>query len=155
MCKGEGEREGIQSDLNAVTIPTSPAPSFFPCPPLPLPLAPPPALDVSHLWPPSSLWVELDREERLVLVLEPFVAAVVGVDKQRLPVCAERVGIHCKAVVLRGDVAAAVFEVDARLVLPAVSERKLVRRRARGQRKQLVPKANSKDWLVLPQCLRV
>eukprot|EP00041_Stephanoeca_diplocostata_P038084 m.1475850 g.1475850 ORF g.1475850 m.1475850 type:complete len:419 (-) comp25156_c0_seq6:211-1467(-) len=99
----------------------------------------------------SGLGVELHAEEGFRFVSATFVASVVGIRKQRFPAFGECISVDGISVVLRCNVAATIFEINARNVLPAVTKHHLFGFRTRRNRHQLMSHANAKDRLVALQ----
>lgn len=60
-------------------------------------------------------------EEGFRIVHDALTAVVVRIGKEHVPILWEGLGVHRKAVVLRGDEAALRSFMDARLVMPTVS----------------------------------
>mmetsp|Transcript_56273 Transcript_56273/g.101140 ORF Transcript_56273/g.101140 Transcript_56273/m.101140 type:complete len:315 (-) Transcript_56273:450-1394(-) len=93
----------------------------------------------------AGLRVELDREPRLLLMSDTFIGGVVRICEQGRPAIWQARVIHCKAVVLRCNVAAARAQVHARLVHATVSELHLVSLGACSNGQQLVSQANAEN----------
>eukprot|EP00962_Isochrysis_galbana_P040188 scaffold14529_cov117-Isochrysis_galbana.AAC.9 len=96
-----------------------------------------------------GLRVELRRDPRPLRVHDALVGAVVPVLEDGNPALGQLGDIKGVTVVLRGDEAAPVDQVNHRLVLPAVTEGQLVRGGAGRHAQQLVAEADAKQGLHL------
>ena len=97
------------------------------------------------LGPAARLGMELRGEEGPTGVDDAFVAMVVGVEEEGLPIRWQRVAVHCIAVVLWSDVALGGAKIDTGLVHATVAILHLVRFGAARQGQQLVAQTYAKD----------
>ena len=81
---------------------------------------------------------------------DSFIGAIIGVHHQWQPALGERLSIHSKAMVLRGDVAALSPEVDNGLIHAPVPKLHLEGLGSSCKGKNLIPKADAEDWSVGP-----
>src|SRR3989344_6876076 len=93
--------------------------------------------------------MELYRAPRLGLVTYTFIRTIVGIHKTFLPPCGKRVGVHCKAVILRCDVAPLRSRINARLILRAMAIFQFVGLCPRSEGEQLIAEAHAEDGLAL------
>jgi hypothetical protein len=91
--------------------------------------------------------VELDTEEGLGCVDDTFIGVIVSVDEKRFPQWRKSVGVYCKSVVLWSNVAAASSQIDTWLVHTTVSVFKFVSGGSGSERKELISKTDTENWL--------
>jgi hypothetical protein len=95
--------------------------------------------------------VELDSRDRQRTVSKAFVRAVVEIGHRGLELGGQRAGVHCVAVVMRGDDYLACGQIHHGLIPTAVSVRQLIRLPSAGERQKLMPQADAEERLAARQ----
>ena len=99
------------------------------------------------LGPGACFRMKLDPEKRPITGTNPFVGAVIDVDKPGFPFRGQGLLVHGVTMVLTGDVATPRNEILDRLINAPMPIGQFIGVAAGGQRQQLIPQTDAKDWL--------
>src|SRR3989344_279568 len=76
---------------------------------------------------------------------DALIGVIVGVFEPWFPIGRQRCVVHRKPMVLRGDVAPARLNIDARDILPTMAVGKFVGLRTRGECEKLIAEADAEN----------
>ena len=94
----------------------------------------------------AGFGMELNREKRKCFVTEALNAAIVGVFEKHFPVLREVFWAYGKAMILRSDVAASRWQMNAGLILSPMAVFEFVGLCSGGDAHNLGAQTNSKSW---------